>query len=77
MTTSTECLFMFNPPALKFLGLYDRAKSGFKYVHDITKFLGIDTFEELMVDGTGTTENERQRQFKSNRKIGKLVDKLF
>lgn len=51
---------------------------GLKYVHDITKFLGIDTFEELMVDGTGTTENERQEAIqKATEKIGKLVDKLF
>ena len=25
------------------------------------KFIGIDRFEELLVDGTGTTEEERQK----------------
>ena len=32
---------------------------GLNYVRDIVKFLGIDVFEELLVDGTGTTEDER------------------
>ena len=33
---------------------------GLNYVHDIVRFLGISVFEELLVDGTGTTEEERQ-----------------
>lgn len=28
---------------------------GLNYVHDIMKFIGIKRFEELLVDGTGTT----------------------
>jgi FMN-dependent NADH-azoreductase len=32
---------------------------GLNYVHDIVKFMGIERFEELLVDGTGTTEDER------------------
>jgi FMN-dependent NADH-azoreductase len=33
---------------------------GLNYVHDIVRFIGIGIFEELLVDGTGTTEDERQ-----------------
>lgn len=51
---------------------------GLNYVQDIMKFLGINTFEELLVDGTGTTENERQEAIqKATSKIDELVDKLF
>lgn len=32
---------------------------GLNYVHDIMKFTGIKRFEELLVDGTGTTEEEK------------------
>lgn len=32
---------------------------GLNYVHDIMKFIGIKRFEELLVDGTGTTEEEK------------------
>lgn len=32
---------------------------GLNYVEDIMKFIGIAKFDELLVDGTGTTENER------------------
>lgn len=32
---------------------------GLNYVHDIMKFIGISHFEELLVDGTGATEEER------------------
>lgn len=32
---------------------------GLNYVHDIMKFIGINRFEELLVDGTGTTEEEK------------------
>ena len=50
---------------------------GLNYVHDIMKFLGIDTFEELLVDGTGTTEKERQDAIeKASEKIGGLVSNL-
>ena len=33
---------------------------GLNYVHDIVRFLGIRVFEELLADGTGVTEAERQ-----------------
>lgn len=33
---------------------------GLNYVESIMKFIGIKKFEELLVDGTGTSEEERQ-----------------
>jgi len=51
---------------------------GLNYVHDIMKFLGINTFDELLVDGTGTTEEERQKSIKTAiDKIPQLIDRLF
>jgi FMN-dependent NADH-azoreductase len=42
------------------------------------KFIGINTFEELLVDGTGATEEERQNAIKtSTEKIPQLIEKLF
>lgn len=32
---------------------------GLNYVHDVMRFVGISRFEELLVDGTGTTDEER------------------
>ena len=50
---------------------------GLSYVHDIMKFIGINSFDELLVDGTGTTENERQSAIKTaTDKIPLLVEKL-
>lgn len=50
---------------------------GLNYVHDIMKFIGIDTFEELPVDGTGTTEQERQDAIETaTEKISDIVGKL-
>ena len=34
---------------------------GLNYVHDIMKFIGIKRFEELLVDGTGSTEEEKAK----------------
>lgn len=51
---------------------------GLNYVQDIIKFIGINSFDELMVDGTGTTEEERQNAIKTaTDKIPRLVEKLF
>lgn len=51
---------------------------GLNYVHDIMKFIGINTFEELLVDGTGATEEERQNAIKTaTDKMPELVEKLF
>ena len=42
------------------------------------KFIGISTFEELLVDGTGTTEQERQEAIKNaTEKIESIVNLLF
>ncbi len=51
---------------------------GLNYVQDIMRFLGIDTVDELLVDGTGATEHERQAAVeKATREIDRLIDKLF
>jgi FMN-dependent NADH-azoreductase len=51
---------------------------GLNYVHDIIKFIGIDTFDELLVDGTGATEEERQNAMKNaTDKISLVVENLF
>jgi FMN-dependent NADH-azoreductase len=51
---------------------------GLNYVHEIIKFIGINTFDELLVDGTGTTEEERQNAIRTAiEKIPQLVEKLF
>ena len=51
---------------------------GVNYVHVIMKFIGISTFKELLADGTGTTEEERQCAMKeATDKIPQFVEKLF
>ncbi len=51
---------------------------GLNYVHEIMKFIGIHTVDELLVDGTGTTEQERQDAIKTaTDKIPQLIEKLF
>lgn len=51
---------------------------GLNYIHDIMKFIGIGVFEELLVDGTGATEEERQTAVdKAKEKIEPLVDRIF
>ncbi len=51
---------------------------GLNYVREIMRFLGVDTFDELLVDGTGTTENERQEAIeKATGQIEGLVGRLF
>lgn len=50
---------------------------GLNYVHDIVKFIGISKFDELLVDGTGTTELERQEAIeKAAAKIDTIVDQI-
>lgn len=47
---------------------------GLNYIHDVVKLMGINRFEELLVDGTGTTEEERQDSIeKATAKIDDLV----
>jgi FMN-dependent NADH-azoreductase len=50
---------------------------GLNYIEDIMKSLGIPKFERLLVDGTGTTEQERLNAV--NKAIGKIdetIDKI-
>ena len=50
---------------------------GLNYVHDIIKFMGINKFEELLVDGTGTSELERQEAIeKAYARIDGIVDQI-
>ena len=50
---------------------------GINYVEGIMKLIGIDRFEELLVDGTGTTEEERQKAIQTaTEKINDIVSKL-
>ncbi len=50
---------------------------GLNYVHDIIRFIGIERFDELLVDGTGTTEDERQEAIeKATEKIEYLVGNI-
>lgn len=51
---------------------------GLNYVRDILRFIGIEAFEELPVDGTGTTEQERQEAIQTAvGQIDGLVAKYF
>jgi FMN-dependent NADH-azoreductase len=51
---------------------------GLNYVCDIVNFLGIDNFEELLVDGTGTTEPERLEAIQNaTEQIDSLVERLL
>lgn len=45
---------------------------GLNYIEDIMKSMGISAFERLLVDGTGTTEKERQEAI--NKALGKIDD---
>ncbi|RDY22608.1 FMN-dependent NADH-azoreductase [Romboutsia maritimum] len=50
---------------------------GVNYIENIMKFIGIKKFEELLVDGTGTTENERQEAIaKASEKIDEVIDSM-
>lgn len=50
---------------------------GLNYVHDIIRFIGIERFDELLVDGTGTTEDERQEAIeKATERIEYLVGNI-
>lgn len=40
------------------------------YIENIMKFMGINKFDELLVDGTGFTEEEKQEA------ISKAIDKI-
>lgn len=51
---------------------------GLNYVEDIMKFVGIKRFQELLVDGTGTTEEERKKSIeKAIEKIDDVIDDIW
>jgi len=46
-------------------------------VEDIMKFIGISKFEELLIDGTGTTEKEKSEAIeKAKNKIDTIIDQI-
>lgn len=50
---------------------------GLDYIDDIMKFMGISKFEKLLVDGTGTTEEERKDAIESAKeKIDGVIEKI-
>lgn len=50
---------------------------GLDYIEDIMKSMGISNFEKLLVDGTGTTEEERQTAIeKAKEKIDGIIQKI-
>lgn len=51
---------------------------GLNYVHDIMKFIGIKRFEELLVDGTGSTEEEKIKAMENAlKKIDSVIDEVW
>jgi FMN-dependent NADH-azoreductase len=50
---------------------------GLNYVEDIIKFIGISKFDELLVDGTGTTETEKSKAIeKAKDKIDGILEQI-
>jgi FMN-dependent NADH-azoreductase len=50
---------------------------GLNYVEDIMKFIGISKLDQLLIDGTGTTEMEKSEAIKKARsKIDSIVDQV-
>ena len=50
---------------------------GLNYIHDIMRFIGIARFEELLVDGTGTSEQEREEAMERGlKKVDGLVESI-
>jgi Acyl carrier protein phosphodiesterase len=50
---------------------------GLNYVHDVMKFAGISRFEELLVDGTGTSGQERREAVeRATARIEGLLDSI-
>jgi FMN-dependent NADH-azoreductase len=50
---------------------------GLDYIEDIMKFIGISKFERLLVDGTGTTEEEKRTAIeKAKEKIDGIIEKI-
>jgi FMN-dependent NADH-azoreductase len=50
---------------------------GLDYIEDIMKFIGINQFEKLLVDGTGTTAEEKYTAIeKAKAKIDGIIEKM-
>ena len=50
---------------------------GLNYVESIMKFIGIKKFDELLVDGTGTTEEEKQSAIETaDREIEDIINSM-
>ena len=50
---------------------------GLNYVEDIMKFIGINKFERLLVDGTGTTEEDKRTAIENAKeKIDGIIEKI-
>ncbi len=50
---------------------------GLNYVEDIMKFIGIDKCEELLIDGTGTTDTEKAEAIeRAKSKIDTIIDQI-
>ncbi len=50
---------------------------GLDYIEDIMKFIGINKFERLLVDGTGTTEVDKQTAIENAKsKIDEIIEKI-
>lgn len=50
---------------------------GLEYIEDIMKFIGIKHFEKLLVDGTGTNEEEKNAAItEAMEKMGKIIEKI-
>ena len=51
---------------------------GLNYVHDIMKFIGIKRFEELLVDGTGSSEEEKTQSIQEAlKKIDYVIQEVW
>jgi len=51
---------------------------GLNYIHDIMKFIGIKRFEELLVDKTGYTEEEKSEAIQDAiKKIDFVIDEVW
>ncbi|GAA0783809.1 FMN-dependent NADH-azoreductase [Hathewaya limosa] len=51
---------------------------GLNYVEDIMKIMGIKRFKELLVDGTGTNEKEREKAVhKALDKIDEVIEEIW
>jgi FMN-dependent NADH-azoreductase len=50
---------------------------GLDYIEDIMKFIGIKNFDKLLVDGTGTTEEDKATAIENAKsKIDGIIEKI-